>query len=264
MEKNKACTKCKKEKNIDDFHLDKYAKDGHCYKCKLCTNEINRAFKRNTYDQRKLVTKEWRERNQQKYKNNLIQWKLNNKHKLKIHNKKYYDNFCLFNSKYVLYLNDVEEYMKSLEKLLEVRCTYCGNWFTPTNGQVANRVNSIIRTAEGESRFYCNNLCKISCSIYNQKKYPKGFKVDSSREVLPELRKMCFIRDNYQCQKCLKTNADASLHCHHITPVISNPIEAADLDNCITLCKECHKSAHKDVGCRYTDLAKCKKDKYVK
>jgi hypothetical protein len=48
-----------------------------------------------------------------------------------------------------------------------------------------------------------------------------------------------------------------TLHCHHIDPVINNPIESADVDVCITLCKSCHKEVHNKPGCKYHELRKC-------
>jgi len=41
---------------------------------------------------------------------------------------------------------------------------------------------------------------------------------------------------------------------------MQNPIESADLDMVITLCKGCHKEVHKLPGCKYNDL-KCKEKK---
>jgi hypothetical protein len=54
--------------------------------------------------------------------------------------------------------------------------------------------------------------------------------------------------DDYTCQntKCNKTIDKAELHCHHNTSVELNPIESADLDNCITLCKKCHIMVHRE------------------
>ena len=62
---------------------------------------------------------------------------------------------------------------------------------------------------------------------------------------------MVFAIDNYTCQKCGSTK---SLHCHHLTGLRQNPLESADLDNCITLCKKCHKWAHTQKGCTYLEL----------
>ena len=72
---------------------------------------------------------------------------------------------------------------------------------------------------------------------------------------------MVLARDNYQCQICEKSLDEAEFHCHHITGIKQNPIESADVDNCITLCKEHHKFVHSKKGCNYYNL-RCKKDGY--
>lgn len=77
------------------------------------------------------------------------------------------------------------------------------------------------------------------------------FKNRKSREVYPDLRKLVFARDSYKCQIC---NSENKIQCHHIKPSVKNPIEDADMDNCITLCKECHKKIHSKEGCKYHQL----------
>lgn len=133
------------------------------------------------------------------------------------------------------------------KNIMEVKCAYCGKWYVPKLSDVERRIQSIKGNLTGEQRFYCSDGCKQSCPIFRQRRYPKGFKPATSREVQPQLRQMVFERDNYTCQKCGETNA--ALHCHHIDPVAQNPIESADLDNCITLCKGCHLYIHKIDWC---------------
>jgi len=65
---------------------------------------------------------------------------------------------------------------------------------------------------------------------------------------------MRFAIDDYQCQRCEATQKDSQLHCHHITGVVQNPIESADIDNTITLCKDCHRFVHSQPGCKYHEL----------
>lgn len=163
---------------------------------------------------------------------------------------------------YKTYAEQLENYQtvylvthENLE-LLGVSCIYCGNIFVPTSIEVKSRLMVIKGKRAGENNFYCSQSCKQACPTYNQKKYPKGFKLATSREVQPELRKLVLRRDNYRCQKCSKGSEEVQLHCHHIDPVINNPIESADLDNCVTLCKSCHKEVHKLPNCTYTKL-KC-------
>jgi hypothetical protein len=147
------------------------------------------------------------------------------------------------------------EEVKKIGRRLQVKCSYCGIWFYPTQSQVVRRIQAIKgQLGKGtEARFYCSDNCKEECGTYRQHLYPKGFKNGSSREVQPELRQIVFERDNWVCQIC---NLTESLHCHHITGVELNPIESADIDNCITLCKKCHKEVHKQKGCFPSDFRK--------
>lgn len=164
-------------------------------------------------------------------------------------------NIPLFNS-YASKLCDTEECRESPTQpgYLEVKCTYCGKWFIPKTSDVVERIKGINGKGRGERRLYCSEGCKKSCSIYGRRKFPRGFKEGTSREVQPELRKMVLSRDLFQCQKCFVVGEDVALHCHHITGIMLNPIESADVDNCVTLCKECHAEVHTWNGCKYSEL----------
>jgi hypothetical protein len=139
-------------------------------------------------------------------------------------------------------------------ELLGVECAYCNQIFVPNTTAVFHRVAVIDGRLSGEANFYCSENCKKACPTYGQHKYPKGFKVSTSREVQPQLRKLVLARDNYQCQICDAGLEEAELHCHHVEAVSQNPIESADVDNCVTLCKDCHTQVHKLPGCNYKEL----------
>lgn len=141
-------------------------------------------------------------------------------------------------------------------KILLVRCAYCNRWFNPTTVATEHRIAVLEGRSSGEKRFYCSIGCKNSCPTYNQIKYPKGFKKATSREVDPYTRKLCFERDGWECQKC---GSEKNLHCHHIKSYGLNKVIANDIDNCITLCKDCHKKIHKMDGCKYNEL-RCKEE----
>ena len=115
------------------------------------------------------------------------------------------------------------------------KCIYCDKWYNPTRATVKSRITALNSSSASENRFYCSSKCKNECPIFHQHKYPKGYKTASSREVQSELRKLVFHRDNWECIRC---GATAQLHCHHITGVELNPVESADIDNCITFCKK--------------------------
>jgi hypothetical protein len=156
---------------------------------------------------------------------------------------------------YIHKLQNIHECRRNEEdqNILEVKCTYCGKWYIPTYRAINARLDAIYNRGDGGNNLYCSKECKQECPTYYQNKFPKGFKPTTSREVQPELRKLVFERDNWLCVKC---GIDKNLHCHHIDPVVNNPIESADINNCVTVCYTCHNEIHKKDGCKYNEL-KC-------
>jgi len=147
---------------------------------------------------------------------------------------------------------------------LEVKCFKCGKWYIPKRNDISHRIQVLKGQQKGEQHLYCSDECKNTCSIYG-KRPEQIMKEDAikagrlnwlelTREVQPELRKMVLERDEYQCVKCGNTN---NLYCHHIYPVSTNPLESADVDNCMTLCIDCHKETHQKDGCGYGQLEVC-------
>ena len=118
--------------------------------------------------------------------------------------------------------------------ILEVKCTYCGKWFIPTTRDIYNRLQGIDNN--DRNRLYCSKTCKKECPMYRQQTKYKGKQGYLAREVQPQLRQLVLERDDYMCEKCGRIE---SLHCHHIKAVSIDPIESADMDNCVTLCKMC-------------------------
>ena len=162
--------------------------------------------------------------------------------------------------KFSKHLQGVEIIRRNKEdfNILEVKCAYCGKWFIPSLSSVYERVRAL-KNIGGESRLYCSKKCKKECPSFYKSLYPKGFKPATSREVQPELRQMRFEVDNYTCQRCKKHQDQlvVGLHCHHIEGIRWEPLESADIDKVITLCKDCHIEVHKQEGCGYNDM-QCK------
>ena len=198
--------------------------------------------------------KQYHEENKERILTYGKQYRKEHKDQIKVKNKLRRKHDAL----YKVYENKltVEELPRCAEDgiSLEVRCKYCGKYFIPTKLQVSNRLQALKGTVPGEQSLYCSENCKSSCPVFNQNKYPKGFKIDTSREVQAELRQMVFELDEWTCQRCGATTQEAELHCHHLTGVELNPIESADVDNCITLCEFHHDELHKRKGCTYNDF----------
>lgn len=78
----------------------------------------------------------------------------------------------------------------------------------------------------------------------------KKYKLLRSRIEWKLWREIVFLRDDYTCQKCGKSKCE--LHPHHIIQVKDlwnkNEDLIFDVNNGITLCKECHYKVHRKRG----------------
>jgi 5-methylcytosine-specific restriction endonuclease McrA len=250
----KRCCCCKKYLIFKEFNTDNSRADGLCPKCSKCridyyqSNKVSILTKNKAYHQK---NKEKRAKHYKKYRQS-------NKEKISEQNKKHINSFAKYNT-YAKQLLFVEEVSGDLNGNLLVLCVYCGKKYAPTNLEVIHRIKALNTADIGENRFYCSENCKTACPTFGQRKYPKGFKKATSREVVPLLRQLVLERDDYTCQKCGATTETTQLHVHHEKSYTLNKIMANDPDNCITLCKECHKQVHSQKGCRNIDL-QCQED----
>jgi len=201
--------------------------------------------------------KKYHKRNKEKIKERTKNWYENNSVTVKEKHKEYRRSKAYFKT-FSRQLTIAESPKDDGNGYMLVKCTYCGKYFYPTNMAVQGRVKSLLAKTNGEQRLYCSDGCKDACPIFNQQKWPKGFKPATSREVDPLIRQMCLERDDYTCQKCGKYIDEIEIHSHHIEGATQMPMLANDVDNTITLCKPCHKWVHKQPGCTYYDL-RCKK-----
>jgi len=265
----KICTKCKENKDFSEFTKgnDEYGLRYQCKLCEkeyykknkerilekqrvYYRNNSNRLSERNKlyYEENtEAVNKrnmEYRRKNKEKeskrgklYRSNnkkmiskmAKQYRLNNMDDIKLKKKKYRAADAVYNPHYKNLTIDEGPRMHVNGTLLEVKCRYCNRYFVPTNLQVQNRVAALNGTTTGNQFLYCSDYCKQACPVFNQNKYPKGFKPSSSREVNPLVRQLCFERDNWTCQTCGATQ------------------------------ETCHKEVHTLPGCNYYEL-RCGKE----
>ncbi len=228
-------------------------------KNKEIVNKRNKNYRVKNKDKELERCRRYRLNNKKKISKLCKQYRLNNKISISFKRRKYRISEAYYNPHYEKLTIDEAPRAHSNGKYLEVVCRYCGKYFIPTNLQVQNRIAALSGNLGGSHFLYCSDFCKKACPVYGQVKYPKGFKKATAREVQYQLRQMVLKRDNWTCQKCNKTTEEAELHCHHKLPLNESPVESADVSNCVTLCKECHKEAHRLPGCNNYEL-KCESE----
>ena len=290
----KICSLCKEEKEVSEFHKNKSNKTGFNSRCKECIKEYNqkpevkerRIKYAKEYRQRPEVKeqgrkyrKEYRQRPEiierdKKYRRSPEVKERNRDYarseKGKKHKKEYYHrpevakrrreykkeyrrgsvSYNLYKEQ--LFFDECRSHPEDSE-ILQVKCIYCSQWFTPNAIQVDNRSQYSKGNRFHESNFYCSDGCKKSCPIYDQRVRPKTSKQATSREVQADLRQLVLTRDQWTCI-CCQAGVEKELHCHHLEGVELNPVLSADLDMCVTLCKDCHRAAHSEKNCGYNDL----------
>lgn len=87
---NKKCSVCSLIKNLNEFNLDKRAKDGRTSNCKVCSNNKNKEYREKNKDKEKLRKKEWNSKNKEKISEYNKNYKKINKEKIKENNDSYY------------------------------------------------------------------------------------------------------------------------------------------------------------------------------
>lgn len=236
---SKICSKCGVEWPISEFNKSKKVKSGLRSNCRYC-EKIYREQNRN---------------NQNKYKK---QWYITNIANIAKRSKAYreqnrnkiteYKKSLSRSSSYIHKLPPIYQSFLDDNGYVNVKCYKCGKYFVPTNSMISHCICAFNGKGRGQHNLYCSQSCKDDCDVFYQIKTPKGYlsEDDKSRELQPELRILRFGMDNFKCQRC---GSGENLNCHHITGIEINPIESADIDNCITLCNKCHKMVHNENGC---------------
>jgi len=226
----------------------------------------------------RVTQKKYRHEHQEEIKNQETKYNYENRHKIRARAKKYSRDNKDKIEKYIKEnYESIRQVKKNWEKAiakyntykdkltieesprladdkisLEIKCRYCGKYHITTNKKISTRVYALNTLGEGEYAMYCSDICKYTCPIFNRETLIGG---NSLIEEAPAyVRHLVFKLDDYTCQKCL--NTEGPHECHHIKPKSCDPMLSADPDNCITLCKECHKKVHKQPGCTYHELAK--------
>jgi hypothetical protein len=238
----KICNKCNNTK--------RYTNNSECVFC--CSDRVNSG-------NRKEYLKEYNSKPTTIIKNKIRYENYLNKNRDIIRsNKIVYSNGFASYSHYKDMLTIEESPVSSADGYLIVKCANCSKYFKPKQMHVNKRVQCLKGNYRGESRLYCSENCKSNCSIYNKQgsyKDTKNYRPLQKewKALAIEIKRKNSIDGKLYCEKCGAPES-GGLIAHHIDPVINNPIESADIDNCLLLCNTCDKKVHKQPGCTLREL----------
>ena len=114
-------------------------------------------------------------------------------------------------------------------EIVETQCERCGETVERYESQTREKV-------------FCSHDCCLEWQQENAE-YPSA--VTYATAEWRELRKTVRERDGC-CQSCGADGSDEMLDVHHIRPVeeFDDPMEAHYGENCVLLCRGCHRSLH--------------------
>ncbi len=181
---------------------------------------------------------------------------LEQKIKIKLHGKginhyldKGYDistYFCNIHNKYKvkrgteLYVN-VKDLPLNSEKKVQYKCDICGGIY---NIQYKGYITNCANKDMCKKCYYqlLQDQSKEETPNYNPNLEAELRKRRNYDGKIINWRKQVFIRDDYTCWKCGKKGGYKNAH--HINPYHKNKELRYDVNNGITLCKECHIEYH--------------------
>lgn len=239
--KTKICSKCSKEKTLQEFVKDKMKADGVRNYCKECNNLQRRKtpIKPNAKDGHKICSK----------CNDELQ--LSQFNMRTVNGNKTYFSWCkqceqeYNNNRYVHICNECGKEYKSGKK--------CSNTCKECHVKKISEIGGIRFKTLNANQYGENNV------MYGVQRFgsenpnynPNKTDIEREKERLVDgygiWRETVFKRDNYTCT-CCGYNKGSILTAHHLDSWDWCKDKRLDVNNGITLCRKCHKAFHDKYG----------------
>ena len=241
----KICTMCKEQKQLDDFGILNSSPDKRKCRCRKCTSIKGSLDYQKHKDKRKRQHKEYYEKHREEMLQYSKDWHEENKERITKYRAERRTLPAPFNT-YAPQLTVEEDPIEDNGNLM-CKCSKCREYFYPTLTTVIQRIRSLRGDQTGESRLYCSDNCKYTCSIFHKQKIwssPRDIKVVSRcHQVLNKRQLLDLQVDEYGynfCEKCGNQFDEKDLIIHHNIKVADDPAEADNIAHQILVCKEHH------------------------
>lgn len=129
-------------------------------------------------------------------------------------------------------------------------CENCGNEFTrnPSQFNGTHKYCSYRCANEGFSKFYSGENAPNYNPNLSEEERAENRRIEGYNKWLNDVYK----RDSYTCQ-CCGDNKGGNLNAHHLYNYSEYKDKRLDVENGITLCKECHMKFHKKYGYKHNN-----------
>ena len=252
----KICKQCNQELSLDNFAKSKITKDGYenkCKKCRLenrkkytnicetCGNEFKTANKNTKYCCNKCKPQCQQDRITVKCsicgkEKRIIKSKLKN----------YKDFYCSDECKNKGYSLKYSGENSHKYSRINCNCEMCNKEFTLNKYEYENN-NHHFCSKECRQKWLSIFMSGELSPNYNHNKTLEDRLKERKYIEYYKWRKQVYKRDNYTCQ-CCGDNKGHNLVAHHILNYSEYKKLRIDVNNGITLCKECHKEFHDKYG----------------
>ena len=241
------CSKCKIEKNRDEFRLDLATKNGLRNYCNSCISSLNKEYNKENSISMAIKKKIYR---------------TNHPEKIKQYSKKYYkEHLEILKIKKIAYIKANKEKVSAARKLYRINNLSAIKEYQ----KIYNKENKEAITKQRKLRYpeyykehreeiiekvtnYTINRCKVDIEYRNN--------IEAAWYVSRVLKPQILKRDSYKCQLCgCLDTTDNRLECHHILPKNVDPDKVFDVENLVTLCRSCHLyKAHNGFSKKYDEV----------
>lgn len=141
------------------------------------------------------------------------------------------------------------------KNILEVECYKCGKFYIPKFTNVVNKIRSATGKTNGESNFYCSDICKNECVVFNfhvsnidprSKTYVEKSETEFVRNCQSNSLKLiqCDKYGKIFCEMCGNEIFDIDSELHHTLEVGKFGKEAINGSGHMILCSRCHLKIH--------------------
>lgn len=251
----KVCKSCGKEKPLSDFYKKRNSFEGSCKKCKeekrrnrhkkvckFCQKEFTTGDKNAIYCSNSCHGKD---------RSKQVSFKCDYCGKYHSDKKSHYDNkinhFCSTECMHKFQSINWKGENSPLYNRIKCTCDNCGKEIYIVPSQYIKNQNNFC-SVECMGKWRIGRFCGENSPRWNNNISSHEREIGRKIVGYNDFIKAVYKRDNYQCVCCGQKGNGSNLNAHHLDGYNWCKDKRTDVNNGVTLCKECHEGFHSIYG----------------